>query len=553
VSELKDPAVDDPAENKTPAGTGGQPAAEHGAGVTVRRQEQAAEPVEDPFRQDSGGADVGSRGSTGRPDGQGGTANGTPGGHEAAVTSRQPSGDPGHGGYGNGGHEAHGGRDQGGGRAGQDGAGGQDGQDAGSLNEGAVTDTVIPAGHGTGPGGTAVPGGGDSASADGADAVGEGQPGGPAPAGLDLDPDTGQPVTGAGENQGQTPGAVPGPGAPDAGDGTEGVPGQVDPDADAAVIDGGAGPGSAAGAQGDGGLRGSFGPAPSNADARAGDPGEQGGEGGDGRAAPGKPGAEISQQEQQGEAGAKGTDGKDGGDGGEQEAKDQAVIQPSTPDAEVVHADDASSEASPDQNAEDPMAAMEQRIMLALEERDAKRDAEHKAGIDQLRAEHQQEMDQLRAEHKAEIDALKDDGKAAGDRLDELEARLKPESTSEADASKDPDKVKAAQQRSDRPPQGTNDPDSGADGNRPDQGTLLEDHEETGQGTDEKNEEKSRRRIVTSDRVSAIAVAAGAINTAAEFGLHATPEGAIGLGVLAIGLIAKGLGKLEKRGKGKND
>jgi hypothetical protein len=571
VSELRDPAVDNPAENQTPAA--GQAVAEHGAGVTVRRQEQAAQPVDDPFRRDSGSQDSGRQGSGGQD--RSGAANGP------QDAGRQSSADHGNGGQGHG-LDSHSSR--GGTPAGPD-TGSADRpalrqeqaaqpvddpfrQDSGSRDSGGQGSAGGPdqgAGEQHGQRGA----GNEHASANAAAGSYDGQPAGQAEAGLDggsaddgssdvgADAATvdGQPIPGstfaAGREQGVTEpdarqggeeldGAEPGPGGVVPGAGLEGISGQ--PDAGTGVI-GEVDPASADDA-GNGGLRGPFGSAVTGVDASAGDTGEQGGESGDGRGVPGKPGTESPSQEQQGGENGKAADAK----GGEEPTlKDQAIIQNPVPEAEVVHENDASSEASPDQNAEDPRwAAVMSAIgdLQAQNQKLEKQQAESDAKLDTMQAkvdESEARADKLESQHEEDQAKIK-----------ELESRLESTTSSEADTGKDPDKVKAAQQRSDRPPQGTKDPDTGADGNPPERGTLLEGHEATDQEAAAKRTPVSRiRRAVTSDRVGAIAVAAGAVNTAAEFGLHATPDGAIGLTILGIGLAAKGLGKLEKRGKEK--
>jgi hypothetical protein len=103
VSEIRDPA-DNPAGAKAPAPR--PAAAEHGAGVTVRRQEQAAQPVDDPFRQDSGSRDSERQGSGSQY--RGGQDRGGAGnehqdvGRPDADTGREPAADCGDGGPGRG-------------------------------------------------------------------------------------------------------------------------------------------------------------------------------------------------------------------------------------------------------------------------------------------------------------------------------------------------------------------------------------------------------------------------------------------------------------------
>lgn len=253
--------------------------------------------------------------------------------------------------------------------------------------------------------------GGDAATVDGQPVLGST---------FVADQEQGVTEPGAGQGGEELNEAEPGPGGVVPGAGLEGISGQ--PDAGTGVIDGGYQPDPVTGPEVGAGPR-----APSGGDGadKTGDLGESGGVG---RSAQGKAVVEASEPDQQSERNDKGGKSKDQDDP-EQKSRDQPVIQPATPDTEAVQENNTSSDASPDQNAEDPLAAMEQRIMQAMEARDAKRDAEHKAELDALRnelkAEHQEELDQLRTEHKAEIESVREELEDKQNSLrNEYEARL---------------------------------------------------------------------------------------------------------------------------------
>jgi hypothetical protein len=298
----------------------------------------------------------------------------------------------------------------------------------------------------------------------------------------------------------------------------------------------------AAGVQGNDGARDSFGPAGRGADAGAGESGDEGA--GERTGLGNQTGAEVSQQRQDGERDGK-TREKQGEDAKEQESKDQPPILAPASEAETGQQGDASSEASPDQNADDPVAALEQRMLQALERRDAERDerdtareAEHKAEIDRLA----NRLDEFETRHEEDQAKIR-----------ELQARLEPAPDSEPDGGKDPDQVKAEQQRSDRLPQSVTVPDdTGGLGVSPNQDASLDARKEPRQSVDENLDKiPPWRRVVTSDNVSLAGTLAGAADTVAQFSMHATPEGIASLGIMTLGLVSLALGKFEKHGKDK--
>jgi hypothetical protein len=127
--------------------------------------------------------------------------------------------------------------------------------------------------------------------------------------------------------------------------------------------------------------------------------------------------------------------------------------------------------------------------------------------------------------------------------------------TPEPDGSKDPDQVKAEQQRSDRLPQSVTVPDdAGESGVSANQDASFDQRESALQtGESNRAEKPLWRRAVTADNVSAAGTFGSAINTVAQFSMHATPEGMASLGLMMIGLAAFVLGKVEKHRKEKDD
>jgi hypothetical protein len=62
-----------------------------------------------------------------------------------------------------------------------------------------------------------------------------------------------------------------------------------------------------------------------------------------------------------------------------------------------------------------------------------------------------------------------------------------------------------------------------------------------------------QQRAVTVASIGIFQTLVGAVDTVAQFSMHATPDGAVGLGIMALGLIQLGLGKIDQRREGKND
>jgi hypothetical protein len=70
--------------------------------------------------------------------------------------------------------------------------------------------------------------------------------------------------------------------------------------------------------------------------------------------------------------------------------------------------------------------------------------------------------------------------------------------------------------------------------------------------TNSRDAEPSRwRRIATSENAGIASTLVGAADTVAQFGMHATPEGVVGLGATVLGLTALGLATVEKMRKEK--
>jgi hypothetical protein len=86
------------------------------------------------------------------------------------------------------------------------------------------------------------------------------------------------------------------------------------------------------------------------------------------------------------------------------------------------------------------------------------------------------------------------------------------------------------------------------------QDASLDERAGTRQGNDAKRDEQTRwRRAVSSDNVGIAGTLVGAADTVAQFAMHATPEGMVGLGAMALGLASVGLAKAEKRRKENHD
>ena len=76
--------------------------------------------------------------------------------------------------------------------------------------------------------------------------------------------------------------------------------------------------------------------------------------------------------------------------------------------------------------------------------------------------------------------------------------------------------------------------------------TMVE-REGTNRGADGKDAEQAAwRRITSSENVGIAGTLVGAADTVAQFAMHATPEGMVGLGAMVLSLASLGLAKAEK-------
>jgi hypothetical protein len=139
------------------------------------------------------------------------------------------------------------------------------------------------------------------------------------------------------------------------------------------------------------------------------------------------------------------------------------------------------------------------------------------------------------ADLKAELKAVKDEHAT---RLDRIEQLLASGDRSDRDAS-------TQEHRADQP-SATRDPDA--------KSPTIADRKGNRQSSDAKREEDTRwRRAVSSENVGIAGTFVGAADTVAQFAMHATPEGVVGLGAMVLGLASVGLAKAEKHRKENHD
>ena len=80
--------------------------------------------------------------------------------------------------------------------------------------------------------------------------------------------------------------------------------------------------------------------------------------------------------------------------------------------------------------------------------------------------------------------------------------------------------------------------------------TAIAEHKDSDVGIS--NDDVQRhdwRRAASAERVGLASTALGATDTVAQFAMHATPEGVVGLGAMVLGVASLGLAKLEKKRK----
>lgn len=121
------------------------------------------------------------------------------------------------------------------------------------------------------------------------------------------------------------------------------------------------------------------------------------------------------------------------------------------------------------------------------------------------------------------------------------------------------DRIEQLLATTDGNPRDANTQAHGADapGATPPQDASLDAREGSDHGTDAKQAEQAGhprwRRVVSADNIGAAQTLIGAGDTVAQFVMHATPDGIVGLGTVTLGLTAFGLAKFEKHRKGRSD
>jgi len=82
------------------------------------------------------------------------------------------------------------------------------------------------------------------------------------------------------------------------------------------------------------------------------------------------------------------------------------------------------------------------------------------------------------------------------------------------------------------------------------QDTAISEHKASGETRDARDADNTRwRRITSAENVGVASTVLGAADTVAQFAMHATSEGIVGLGAMVLGVAAVGLAKLEKKRK----
>lgn len=154
--------------------------------------------------------------------------------------------------------------------------------------------------------------------------------------------------------------------------------------------------------------------------------------------------------------------------------------------------------------------------------------------ISALEAENADARQQL-ADAKQQIADLKADNGDQSARLDRIEQMLA--------GSDHPPNSDSGQ---DRAPQHKDAPAEHQDLEKP----TIAAREATDAARDTKEAEKTRwRRIASAENVGIASAVAGAADTLAQFAMHATPEGVVGLGATVLGLASLGLAKVEEKRK----
>jgi hypothetical protein len=202
---------------------------------------------------------------------------------------------------------------------------------------------------------------------------------------------------------------------------------------------------------------------------------------------------------------AKGTGSPDGRQDSDREDRPEA-----NPDA-----DQSSLEQYAEENAEQTASPEQQRIS-ALETENA--------SAQQRIADADQKI--------AELEAKNDEQAARLDRIEQFIADSKKNPADSSAADHGGDKIAASSDHQTA------------------QDTAISEHKASGETRDARDADNTRwRRITSAENVGVASTVLGAADTVAQFAMHATPEGIVGLGAMVLGVTAVGLAKLEKKRK----
>jgi hypothetical protein len=197
--------------------------------------------------------------------------------------------------------------------------------------------------------------------------------------------------------------------------------------------------------------------------------------------------------------------------------------------------------ASPDHDQQDPDRSEEADTGQPDQAEPAEPDTEHP-----LSPEQQQRISVLEAKladatQKIANREAKDDARAT--RLDRIEQQL-------AILERRTDSY--ARERADNKPAAAADQQPTPDAATAERGTTMAEHEGTRQASDAKDVDRlTWRRSASAENVGLASTVVGAADTVAQFAMHATPEGVVGLGAMALTLASLALAKAEKKRKGK--
>jgi hypothetical protein len=164
------------------------------------------------------------------------------------------------------------------------------------------------------------------------------------------------------------------------------------------------------------------------------------------------------------------------------------------------------------------------------------------------------------------LKALEAENDAARQKIADLEAKLADQeaglkAVKEEQAAR-LDRIEQQLAGADRQPEGTGSPEHGADQpgamRDPDaksptiaerKGTIQENSLERAEVT----KASPWRAVVSGENVGVAGTLVGAADTVAQFAMHATPEGVVGLSAMVLGLASLGLARVEKHRKESND